>query len=185
MRQRMMWLATLAIVAVCTANWAVASPIRRVETAIAARITDRWGQPLPLPTGLQLVFFKFHAKAWAPEIWARVKTRTDSDGRWQAMAMFPVDSTFMMALVKYAAHRDRVKVDIGLQLLDQDGRAVHCPNGVRIELSRFGERAWAPGQSAVIVGDPDDTGRFWPKMDMPIDAVTLYNFTQLAKGHGK
>lgn len=158
--------------------------VKLVETAIGGRITDQYGQPLQLPRGLHIIFFKFHQKSWDEAVWAHIKTRPDSDGRFLATGVFPIDSSFMVAMVKYVAGREKADIDVGIQVLDLDDHILACPNGVRFELSRYGLMPWPPGKVAVIKGRLDDAGRMWPKMSMPVDAITLRNFTLLAQGRG-
>ncbi len=160
------------------------SPIKLVETSIAGRITDQYGKPLRLPRSLHIVFFKFHQRAWSEAISAHIRTQPDVDGYFLATGVFPIDSVFMMTLVRMSAGREKAEIDVGLRLMDQSGGTLACPNGVRFEISRFGAVPWSTGKVAVIKGHLDDAGRMWPKMSIPIDAITLRNFTLLAQGRG-
>lgn len=160
------------------------SAVKLVETAVVGRVTDRWGQPMHFPNGLQMIFFKFHSKSWEPKLWARIPVRPDAEGRFQSSGVFPIDSLFMIGLIKHASGMDRAKIDVGLQALDARGQPMQFPNGLRVELSQYGRQAWPLGTVAVISGSPDDLGRMWPKMDIPVNAITLRNFTLLAQGKG-
>lgn len=183
---RLVFISCLALMTISGSTSVAQQPstVKLVETAVVGRVTDRWGQPMHFPNGLQMIFFKFHSKSWEPKLWAHIPVRPDADGKFQSSGVFPIDSVFMIGLINHASGRDRAKIDVGLQALDARGQPMHFPNGLRVELSQYGRQAWPPGTVAVMSGSPDDLGRMWPKMDIPVNAITLRNFTLLAQGKG-
>ncbi len=159
--------------------------ILRVETAIAGRVTNRWGEPMRWPNGTQIVFFKLFGKRWDEKLWARMTFMPDAAGRFTAIGIFPIDPNVTRFAVQNMANRTVMNIDTGVQVLTADGQVMPTPDGVCIELMRFGVNPWVPGVTAKLVGMPDDQGRMWPKMEMPINDITRRNFTLLAEGRGR
>jgi hypothetical protein len=100
------------------------------------------------------------------------------------IAKFPVDSLFLTDLVRRVGKREQVDIPIGIQLLDGEGTPIRVRQGFRLELYRFGKYAWPEGRVAVTMGIPDKAGFIRTTIRLPIDAVTLRNFTLLAAGQG-
>lgn len=161
------------------------SSIKMVDTSIGVRLLDLNGQPLSLPNGAHLVISCFGRTMWPQQYWAHVIGQPDSEGNMLCVTKFPVDSLFLSELLRRVGNREEVELQTEVQLLDSRGAPVRLSNGIRIEIYRLGIQSWPPGRVAVIIGQPDVRGRLKTKIRLPIDSITLRNFTLLARGQGK
>lgn len=161
------------------------STIKMVETSIGLRMLDLNAQPLSVPDGAHLVIKCFGRTTWMQIHWAHIVGQLDSEGNMLCVTQFPVDAVFLTDLLRQVGGREQVDLPTEVQLLDGHDRPMRLPNGLRIEICRLGTYPWPPGRVAVIFGRPDVNGRLKSKIRLPIDSVTLRNFTLLTKGQGK
>lgn len=161
------------------------STIRMVDTSIGVRLLDSNAQPLSFPDGAHLIISCFGRTTWSPVHWAHVVGQPDGEGNMLCVARFPVDSVFLADLVRRAGNRTEVDLQTEVQLLNVRNQPMRLPNGLRVEIYRLGTYPWPPGRTAIITGQPDVQARLKAKIRLPIDAITLRNFTLLARGQGK
>ena len=77
------------------------------------------------------------------------------------------------------------KIGLALRVLDGNGQPIRSPNGINVQISRFGKTPWPEHLWANIRGAPDQRGWLKTNAVFPVDSIFINNMVQMAAGKGE
>jgi len=163
---------------------------RKVMTRVEYRIHvgGRVTSPLlPLPRGTQLQIFDLLGSRWGEDIRPKLVGWPDSTGLISARDSFPITESTIDRALSMAKGKKFLDAPIGVIVLEANGDRMRLEPGTHlcIEVVTLGALPSPAGESATIVGEPDDDGYIRSTMRLPINATTLANLQWLKQGRGQ